>query len=649
MKLAVLRTAGFIAPFVIDGYVEGFIQNGHRVLVLNIQNTFDEESLAQIMDFQPDVILGYGFNAILKYRDGYLFRMLNIPVVALHYDNPCMSLTDDMSNEFQSYPDYYFHFIWDYSFIDLFKEKGIKNCYKTLLATDPDKFYPLKERTFESSLAFVGNISLEWPQSKNIKTIADFIDTVILNKIQTLDLPVLDIVRKLIEDQEFKSIKQIFHNQPYKFWSHVYYLVHVKGSAIMRKYILDCIEGLDIHVYGASNWNKSNLFFHDKVPYGRELSKVYQKYALNLNISSLQLETSVNNRVFDVFASKSFLLSDYRKDMETIFPDHWRYITYRSPEELGEKGDYYLTHESERKELTDELYHIVINHHTYKLRAAEITGTIEPLIRSNRSNRSETRTYSSAPKPENNKEKVNYQGAFNANLVKLIPSDVKSVLEVGCADGILGQYLLKNTSVESVIGIEINDKLAANAAKRLTKVYCADAENLEFPIEPGSIDCLIFGDSLEHMKDPYKLLKYLLSLLKPGGFIVGSIPNVRNLFLIDNLLHGYWSYTEWGLLDRTHLRYFTLNEIVKWLNETGIVIEHIERSLRDAEWFRRMHTQSQIREESLERYDYLYQKVLKGEDISEDLRNWYKFDRLNKEEVLDFLTVQFHFRGRKPV
>jgi SAM-dependent methyltransferase len=236
----------------------------------------------------------------------------------------------------------------------------------------------------------------------------------------------------------------------------------------------------------------------------------------------------------------------------------------------------------------------------------------------------------------------------STNLIKFIPQGTQRILEVGCADGTLGQLILAKGLAKEYVGIEIRPKEADIARQRLTTVHCADAEQLVLPYPDGYFDCLIYGDSVEHLRDPAKLLTYHARLLKPNGFALCSIPNVRNLFVIDHLLQGSWTYTDWGLLDRTHLRFFTLRELRKLFPQVGLEIEQVEYSLRDGTWFTKMYPPESVRAEFLRLYDYLQGKLLKGEDIRDELRNLYLFQSLSREEVPELFTVQFHIKARKP-
>ncbi|HMM20560.1 MAG TPA: glycosyltransferase [Selenomonadales bacterium] len=135
-----------------------------------------------------------------------------------------------------------------------------------------------------------------------------------------------------------------------------------------------------------------------------------------------------------------------------------------------------------------------------------------------------------------------------------------NVLEVGCACG--GTLLqIKNIYPKAEIaGIELNEE-AALSAKLFAEVIAADIENTMLPFPVEHFDYIIFADVLEHLVNPWQALENMRPYLKPDGQILASIPNVMHFSVIRSLLQGNWRYEDAGILDRTHMRFFTLNEI----------------------------------------------------------------------------------------
>ncbi|MCR5671751.1 MAG: methyltransferase domain-containing protein [Butyrivibrio sp.] len=160
-------------------------------------------------------------------------------------------------------------------------------------------------------------------------------------------------------------------------------------------------------------------------------------------------------------------------------------------------------------------------------------------------------------------------------------ADSLDVLEVGAGLGSTLariEYMFPGARVH---GIEIVDAVADFASK-YTDMKCANIETYEFA-EGEMYDYIIFGDVLEHLVDPYKLVDRLKNNLKPGGCIIASIPNILNANVIYELLRGNFSYQDAGILDRTHLRFFTKNEVIKLFQERGYEIIDMEGSFWPSE------------------------------------------------------------------
>jgi 2-polyprenyl-3-methyl-5-hydroxy-6-metoxy-1,4-benzoquinol methylase len=158
----------------------------------------------------------------------------------------------------------------------------------------------------------------------------------------------------------------------------------------------------------------------------------------------------------------------------------------------------------------------------------------------------------------------------------LVPAGARRVLDVGCGAGALGAALRAERGIE-VIGLEGFPDAARQAAARLDDALCVDLDALDgVPFGPGHFDAMVFGDVLEHLRDPHRLLRALRPHLAPDGAIVCSIPNVKHwTVLMPLLVHDRWEYADAGLLDRTHVHLFTLEEIDRMLVACGFEATHV--------------------------------------------------------------------------
>ena len=161
-------------------------------------------------------------------------------------------------------------------------------------------------------------------------------------------------------------------------------------------------------------------------------------------------------------------------------------------------------------------------------------------------------------------------------IISAVPGSALTVLDIGCGGGMLGKALKELHEGRRVVGIELNVEAAAYARKYLDSVYQADVESFDPPFSEGEFDCIVFADILEHLKNPWTLVKEYAQFLKPGGKVVTSIPNVRYLGILRDLIQlGQWEYQSEGILDRTHLRFFTRKQFEGLLRDADVQIESV--------------------------------------------------------------------------
>lgn len=150
-----------------------------------------------------------------------------------------------------------------------------------------------------------------------------------------------------------------------------------------------------------------------------------------------------------------------------------------------------------------------------------------------------------------------------------------SVLEVGCATGVnlLG---IGNLYPEArLYGVEINPN-AAKMASAFADVREGNIEDKNLDFGDVLFDYIIFGDVLEHLHDPKGVLEYCKSLLTEGGRIIASIPNLMHWSVMKALINGFFPYADFGLLDRTHIHFFTYYEMVQMFTEAGYHVVRVE-------------------------------------------------------------------------
>jgi 2-polyprenyl-3-methyl-5-hydroxy-6-metoxy-1,4-benzoquinol methylase len=160
-------------------------------------------------------------------------------------------------------------------------------------------------------------------------------------------------------------------------------------------------------------------------------------------------------------------------------------------------------------------------------------------------------------------------------MLAFITDQTRTVLDVGCGAGGFGQSLKARRGLE-VWGIELDTQAAERAAPLLDRVLVGTyPSGVQLP--EHYFDCIVFNDVLEHMIDPWSALEVAHKHLTETGYIVASVPNIRYLpFLYRLLVRGEWKYTPTGILDKTHLRFFTKRSMMEMFTQAGFEVLHIE-------------------------------------------------------------------------
>lgn len=152
-------------------------------------------------------------------------------------------------------------------------------------------------------------------------------------------------------------------------------------------------------------------------------------------------------------------------------------------------------------------------------------------------------------------------------------SDKSKVLEIGCATGFMGEYLMKKKKCE-VVGVDLGHEEAKEARKRLTSVVEGDIEKEDTLKKiKGKYDVVFASALIEHLKDPNLAVKKWKKFLKKNGFLIVTTPNIAHWSMRASLLSGRFDYQEYGILDNTHLHFFTTDTFKKLFIENGYQID----------------------------------------------------------------------------
>ena len=164
-------------------------------------------------------------------------------------------------------------------------------------------------------------------------------------------------------------------------------------------------------------------------------------------------------------------------------------------------------------------------------------------------------------------------------LLDLFPSPRRRLLDVGCGSGATSVAARARWATVETIGIELVPEIAARAAHVLDRVVVGSAETIDFAAHGiGNVHGVLLADVLEHLIDPWAFLARLKGVLAPDAAIVASIPNIANLWILEELSAGRFDYASEGILDVTHLRFFTRRSIQTLFDGAGFRIERWERT-----------------------------------------------------------------------
>lgn len=168
-----------------------------------------------------------------------------------------------------------------------------------------------------------------------------------------------------------------------------------------------------------------------------------------------------------------------------------------------------------------------------------------------------------------------FQGARADYISELPDNPHASILELGCSEGGTGALALAEGKCSRYVGIELAPTCAEVARARLSEVIVGNIESMDLPFEAASFDALILSEVLEHLIDPWAVATRLGTLVRPGGLVFASSPNLCHYRIISKLIRGRFEHTDVGVMDRTHLRWFTPQSFAQLFENAGFEVEEI--------------------------------------------------------------------------
>jgi 2-polyprenyl-3-methyl-5-hydroxy-6-metoxy-1,4-benzoquinol methylase len=169
-----------------------------------------------------------------------------------------------------------------------------------------------------------------------------------------------------------------------------------------------------------------------------------------------------------------------------------------------------------------------------------------------------------------------YYSKTRENILAALPVNAGRMLELGCAMGNTLRAAKSLGRATEIVGVDINNLPVTG----LDCFICGDIEQLTLPYPDGYFDTIIMADVLEHLRDPWQTLVKVSRYLKPGGYTLISMPNIRELRAITTIFFGgRFAYQECGIMDRTHLRFFCRQDMLAMVSAAGLAVEQVRFDL----------------------------------------------------------------------
>ncbi|MEN9417831.1 MAG: hypothetical protein RI988_1451 [Pseudomonadota bacterium] len=172
-----------------------------------------------------------------------------------------------------------------------------------------------------------------------------------------------------------------------------------------------------------------------------------------------------------------------------------------------------------------------------------------------------------------------YYDGLNQKLLEAIPAHAQRVLELGCANGRLGQAFKRTHPATQWWGVDVSHDALGVAAQHLDRVFHLNLDQADLTLLEGGFDVVVIGDLLEHLQDPGRLLEALYDLTAPGARIVCCLPNMSHASVVQRLVAGDITYDDMGLLDRTHTHFYSPASAFKLFLDAGW-LPHLQDSYR---------------------------------------------------------------------
>lgn len=318
----------------------------------------------------------------------------------------------------------------------------------------------------------------------------------------------------------------------------------VSASGQKRKDFIDAVRGAFPNHFIGHAWP-------------HEMAAYYARAKIVVNMC---VNEDVNMRVFEAMGAGALLITDPAIGLDELFEDGRDLVVYHDVDDALAKIRRYLDDEESRNAIAAAGRAKVLGAHTYGRRIQTLMDEVQKVC-------------GPLAKPmlhHDPKTAEEYYEHPRRELLPAIPQRARRVLDVGCGAGALGKVLKEERGVEVMCGVEFIEEAYHRARGVLDQVLLGNIEEMDLPWEDGYFDCIICADVLEHLVDPSAVLAKLNRVLSPQGLIIISVPNARFFDVVQMLSYGSWTYCEQGILDATHLRFFTRIDLRTMIEQGGM-------------------------------------------------------------------------------
>ncbi|MBI2422351.1 MAG: glycosyltransferase [Candidatus Hydrogenedentes bacterium] len=297
-----------------------------------------------------------------------------------------------------------------------------------------------------------------------------------------------------------------------------------------------------------------------------EMAEWYAQARIVINASH---KNDVNMRVFEAMASGALLITDNVAGLTDLFEPGTHLVMYDNPEEVPGLIAHYLEYEDERLAIAAAGQREVLEKHTYARRVGQIFDAVKAAEARNPKRRAEK------PQVHHEVKEESYYQNLRPEIFPYVPMRTRRLLDVGCGAGVMARAIKQQRNLEEASGIEYIEEAYNKALRVLDRVWLGSIEDRDPPFEEGHFDCIICADVLEHLVEPEAALRRLARFLAPDGVIAVSIPNVQFHDVLHLLSEGLWDYMDAGILDATHLRFFTRSALRTMVEAAGLELATI--------------------------------------------------------------------------